>query len=209
MILIITNEDPNVVNSLNDVCKSLDVLKIPYEIVGECRPNITKRKNICGLIFPGRRSRILPYNIQDRLDLELFYLCNFPNTPILGLCHGCQLLMLFYGGEIIIHDSYWIRNTTIELDISKKTIFKNEERKQKLFVHFHDLPAVTPAASKAGVQEIAWIIKFRDGQKHACAFEFEKNRVYGFMFHPEHIEKTYNIISNFYHIICSGSSSSS
>ena len=194
---------------MNNVCKSLDVLKIPYEIVGECRQDITKRKDICGLIFPGRRSRILPYRIQERLDLEIFYLCHFPKTPILGLCHGCQFLMLFYGGEIIIHNTYWIRSTNIELDTSKKTIFSNEERNQKLYVHFHDLPVVTPKASKAGVREIAWITKFRDGKRRACAFEFEKDRVFGFMFHPEINEKTYNIIYNFYHIVCRGSLSSS
>jgi GMP synthase-like glutamine amidotransferase len=49
-----------------------------------------------------------------------------------------------------------------------------------------------------GVREIAWITKFRDGRRRACAFEFVKNRVYGTMFHPELGKESRSILYNFY-----------
>jgi GMP synthase-like glutamine amidotransferase len=46
--------------------------------------------------------------------------------------------------------------------------------------------------------------QFRDGRRHACAFEFVKNRVYGFMFHPEAKKETRAILSNFYYKVAAG-----
>lgn len=206
MLIIITNEHPNVVNSLSNLCKSLNSLKIPYELVGECDQAIIKRKDIRAMLFPGRSSRIHPYDIQPRLELELFYLYHFPNLPTLGICHGCQLLMLYYGGDLMSYNSFWIKDINVEL--SSHSIFhcKEDSRKVDAYVHFHDLPVVTPTAKKAGVREIAWMTKFRDGRRHACAFEFVKNRVYGFMFHPEAKKETYAILSNFYYKVASGAS---
>lgn len=199
MLIIITNEAPNNVNHLSQLCHSLHNQDIPYEIVSKCDPAIIRRKDIRAMLFPGRRSRIYPYDIQPRLELELFYLYHFPNLPTLGICHGCQLLMLYHGGGLISYNSYW--NKDVKVELASDPIFhcKENTRKVDAYVHFHDLPVVTPAAKKAGVREIAWMTKFRDGQRHACAFEFVKNRVYGFMFHPETKKDTRAILSNFYY----------
>lgn len=209
MLLVITRETPNNVNHLSQLYDSLRDQNIPYEIVSKCDPAITRRKDIRGMIFPGARFRIHSEEPQHELELELFYLYHFPNLPTLGICHGCQLLMVYYGGDLISYNRFWIRSPEIELDLAHcgDTIFHGEEPRQKLYVHFHDLPVVTPAAKKAGVREIAWITKFRDGRRHACAFEFVKNRVYGFMFHPEAKKETRAILSNFYHKVAVGASS--
>ena len=210
MLLIITRNKPNNVNQLANLYDSLSEQDIPYEIVAKCDPAIIRRKDIRAMIFPGARFRIHQEEQQDELELELYYLYNFPNLPTLGLCHGCQLLMVYYGGHLVPYTSFWIKNPEIELDISRgDRIFHGEEPRQKLHVHFHDLPVVTPAAKKAGVREIAWIREFRDGRRHACAFEFEKGRVYGFMFHPEAKKETHAILYNFYDNVAAASSTAS
>ena len=206
MLLIITRNKPDNVNQLANLYDTFKILKIPYEIVAKCDPAITRRKDIRAMIFPGARFRIHPEEQQDELELELFYLYHFPNLPTLGICHGCQLLMLYYGGDLMSYNSFWIKDINVEL--SSHSIFhcKEDSRKVDAYVHFHDLPVVTPTAKKAGVREIAWMTKFRDGRRHACAFEFVKNRVYGFMFHPEAKKETYAILSNFYYKVASGAS---
>ncbi len=206
MLLIITKGKPSNLNQLAKLYETLQTRDIPYKIISSPDPNIIKRKDIQGIIIPGGGIRIKSTSIQTELYTFLYYLYHFSNIPILGLCLGCQILMTWYGGDIEIHDTFWIRKTEIDLDLSRDKIFHGEERDQKLHVHFHDLPCMTPKAKKAGVREIAWIKKFRDGKRRACAFEFEKNRVYGFMFHPESNKETRSILYNFYDKVCSGTS---
>ena len=183
--------------------------KIPYEIVAKCDPEMIQRKDICGLIIPGSRYRIHPDEPQDELELELYYLFHFPKLPVLGICHGCQFLMTYYGGDLIPYNSYW--NKDVKVELSNDPIFhcKENTRKVDAYVYFHDLPVMTPAAKKAGVREIAWFSEFRDGRRHAAAFEFQKGRVYGFMFHPEAKKETHAILYNFYDKAAASSSSSS
>lgn len=209
MLLIITRSKPNNVNNLSKLFSTLYDRNISYKHVQTCDHAIIRRKDVNGLIFPGAKYRIHPEEQQDDLDLELYYLFHFPKLPVLGICHGCQFLMTYYGGDLIQYSSYWIGSKYIELDLSKDHIFHGEERRQKIHVYFHDLPIVTSKAAKAGVREIGWITKFRDGKRRACAFEFEKDRVYGFMFHAEAYKQTHSIIYNFYDNICVPASASS
>lgn len=209
MLLIITRSKPDNVNQLAHLCKTLASRQIPYKIVGKCDPAITRRTDIRGLIFPGAKFRIHPEEPQDALELELYYLFHFPKLPVLGICHGCQFLMTYYGGDLISYDSYW--NKDVKVELSGHPIFRCKEDSRLLdgYVYFHDLPVVTPRAKKAGVREIAWFTKFRDGQRHAAAFEFEKGRVYGFIFHPEAKKETHAILYNFYDNVCMAASSAS
>ena len=209
MLLVIARNKPDNVNQLKQIYDIFKTRNIPYEIVAKCDPEMIQRKDICGLIIPGSRYRIHPDEPQDELELELYYLFHFPKLPVLGICHGCQFLMSYYGGDLIPYNSYW--NKDVKVELSNDPIFhcKEDSRKVDAYVYFHDLPVMTPAAKKAGVREIAWFSEFRDGKRHAAAFEFVKNRVYGFMFHPEAKKETHAILSNFYDKASSSSSSSS
>ena len=210
MLLIITREPPNHSNKLQELYKSLDIREIPYIISRKCDSEVIKRKDIRGLIIPGARFRVKPYENQPELELELYYLYHFPNIPVLGICHGCQFLMLYYGGTLQSYNSLWAGNNEVELDLSRDMIFKGQQQTEKLHFYFHELP-VAPLSPgvKTNVREIAWFTKFRDGRRHACAFEFVKDRVYGLMFHPELGYKSRSILYNFYDNVCSSSSESS
>lgn len=209
MLIIVTKVVTSIASHVPILRGCLDARNIPYVITRKCDPEIIRRKDITGIIIPGSPFRIHPDEMQDKLEIELYYLFHFPKLPVLGICHGCQFLMTYYGGGLEQYNNYWSGSKDIELDISRDKLFKEEERRQKIHVYFHDLPVVTPAAKKAGVREIAWITRFRDGHRRACAFEFVKNRVYGLLFHPEGKKETWSIIYNFYDNVCMSSSSSS
>jgi GMP synthase-like glutamine amidotransferase len=209
MLLIVTKVLTGIPSHVPLLRKCLDARNIPYVITRKCDAEIIRRKDITGIIIPGSPFRIHPHEIQDKLELELYYLFHFPKLPVLGICHGCQFLMTYYGGGLEQYNNYWSGSKDIELDISRDRLFKGEERRQKIHVYFHDLPVVTPAAKKTGVREIAWITRFRDGHRRACAFEFVKDRVYGLLFHPEGKKESWSIIYNFYDNVCMSSSSSS
>ncbi len=206
MLLIVTRNVSSFASHVPMLRRCLKERNIPYIITKKCDPTIIHRKDINGIIIPGSSFRIRPEKLQDQLELELYYLFHFPKLPVLGICHGCQFLMTYYGGDLVQYSSYWSGSKEVEFDLSNDRIFHGEERLQNIHVYFHDLPVMTPEAAKAGVREIAWLTSFRDGRRHACAFEFEKNRVYGFLFHPEAMKKTQSILYNFYDKVCSGTS---
>jgi GMP synthase-like glutamine amidotransferase len=206
MLLIITRETPNHSNKLRELYKALAEREIPYIVSRKCDPAVIKRRDICGLIIPGARFRVKPYEIQPELDLEMYYLYHFPNTPVLGICHGCQLLMVYYGGTLQTYNSLWTGSHDVKFDLSRDHIFKGQEEIEKLHFYFHELPVAPPHGD---VREIAWIKKFRDGRRdQACAFEFVKGRVYGVMFHPELGHESRSILYNFYDMAASSSASS-
>ena len=206
MLLIITRETPNHSNKLRELYKSLEARDIPYIISRKCDPDIIKRRrDIYGLIIPGARFRVKPYEIQPDLELEMYYLYHFPEKPVLGICHGCQLLMVYYGGTLQSYSSLWTGGHDVELDLSRDQLFKGHGAHEKLHFYFHELPVSPPT----GVREIAWIAKFRDGRRRACAFEFVKGRVYGMMFHPELGKESRSILYNFYDTAASAASAAS
>ena len=171
-------------------------------IVKKCDPAIIKRKDIRGIIIPGSSgtSRISLDVMQDNLSLELYYLFHFPNIPVLGICHGCQFLMVYYGGSLLQYDSYFKGEKMTELDLSVDKLFNGCKKKQKMLVHFHDLPIVN---GQNNIKEIAWLT-FRDNKRRACAFEFKRDCIYGLIFHPEANDDSMVILYNFYYNICHG-----
>ncbi len=206
MLLIVTNEiEPNDINNLTNLHDAFKIRNIPFITTKKCDPEIIKRTDILGIIIPGSsgKSRIHPITIQSELELELYYLFHFPKLPVLGICHGCQFLMVYYGGTLLQYDSYFIGDKQTELDLSIEQLFKDCKKRQKMRVHFHDLPVVRDKYTQ--IKEIAWLT-FRDNKRHACAFEFEKGRVYGLIFHPEVNEPSRQILYNFYYNIVDGKS---
>lgn len=204
MLLIVTNEQSHdAINNLTKLYESFRSKNIPFMVVKKCDPDIIKRKDIRGIIIPGSSgtSRISLDVMQPTLSLELYYLFHFPNVPILGICHGCQFLMVYYGGSLLQYDSYFKGEKMTELDLSVDKLFNGCKKNQKMHVHFHDLPIVN---GQDNSKEIAWLT-FRDNKRHACAFEFKRDRVYGLMFHPEANEDSRVILYNFYYNICHGS----
>ena len=212
MLLIVAREIPNHANKLRELFQTLKDREIPYIVTRRCDPAVVQRTDIRGLIIPGARFRVKSHTPQSELKLELYYLYHFPKTPVLGICHGCQVLMLYYGGSLVSYNTLW--KGEHDVDLSKHHLFKGHGHtspREQAYFYFHELPVAPSSASspRSSVREIAWITKFRDGRRHACAFEFAKNRVYGVMFHPEGMPATRDILYHFYDKISSSPVSSS
>ena len=117
MLLIVTKVLTGIPSHVPLLRKCLDARNIPYIITRKCDPEIIRRKDITGIIIPGSPFRIHPGEMQDKLELELYYLFHFPKLPALGLCHGCQFLMTYYGGGVEQYNTYWSGRKDIDLDV--------------------------------------------------------------------------------------------
>ena len=205
MLLIVTNErSHDAINNLTKLYESFRSKNIPFMITKKCDPDIIKRKDIRGIIIPGGHMRISLDSIQKKLDLELYYLFHFPELPVLGICHGCQLLMVYYGGSLLQYDTYYKGNMPTKIDVSIHTLFEGCKPTQDMHFYFHDLPVVKIPENKE-MKEISWFT-FRDNKYRACAFEIKKDRIYGLMYHPEANEESRIILYNFYYNVCGGGS---
>lgn len=158
MLLIVTHEIPNHANKLRELYQTLKQREIPYLVTRRCDPAIIQRTDIRGLIIPGARFRVKPYMPQPELTLELYYLFHFPKTPVLGICHGCQVLMLYYGGSLTTYNTLWTGEHSVVL--SAHHLFKghadadagartraNATPRERAYFYFHDLPVAPPASS--------------------------------------------------------------
>ena len=182
-------------------------------------------KSITGIIISGSNMRLSQcVNDISKYVHILRYLQAFRHVPVLGLCFGAQLLVILYGGFLIDNRVYTCQTVTIEVLTDHKLFQSNEPKTTKLagtiaakpgsprtrtrtrtrvrgrnktrsiigLVCFSDILVVT----NRRVKPIAWVRG--NTSTLAVAYEFERGRVYGSMFHPEYSEDTYYIIKNLF-----------
>ena len=194
MILLVNNSYLNIKYSIIvQLRKALKILKIPYYETTSIKNDILKMKSkIKGIIFSGSNLFLNDNLLFEKFANDIRSLLEF-DVPVLGLCFGCQLLNLIFGGKLVYFikkHEYFCEKTIIET--KKNPLFENFNSTFESSFCFSELPLIS---KKDGVKEIAWFHKNK--KEYACGFEFRKGKYYGLMFHPEKSEETYPIFLNF------------
>jgi len=193
MILIVDNNIKNSIRTANikNFKDAFEKNNIEYKVVQEIYQSIDKSK-VKGIILSGSPMKLTRKINFDKYVHNLHYLFEY-NVPILGICFGCQLLHMLYGGNLKdIGDKYFCKSSKVEL--SEHPLFKGVEPIKILHFCFSD--QILPIASKK-IKELAWF-KFK-GKLNPCAFEY-KPKIFGCLFHPESLEESNKILVNFYNI---------
>ena len=197
MILLINNKiDSQIYSLIGELRKALEVEKIPYFEINNIQQNIKDfnkiKHKIKGIIFSGSDMKLTSEIMFESVVKDIFPIVEL-DVPVLGLCFGCQLLSLIYGGKLIKGKGY--QCGFVKTKLSKNLLFdkiENEQVFDQQFFCFTDMPIINKNGS---VKEIAW--STRDGKKYACGFEFKKNKYWGLMFHPEFAASRYVVFKNF------------
>ena len=168
-------------------------------------------KSITGVIISGSLMKLstLMGDISKYAHI-LHYLQAFRHVPIFGICFGAQLLAVLYGGVMFDNREYTCKMAPVEVLANHKLFRLNNTNSKKstktrrrttqsignkralirgMFC-FSDVPIVT----NHHVKPIAWVRG--NTSTLPVAFEFERGRVYGSMFHPEYTADTYYILKN-------------
>ena len=165
-------------------------------------------RNITGIIISGSSMKLtqIGTDISKYVHI-LHYLRAFQHVPVLGICFGAQLLLTLYGGALIDNRKYTSRSVPIQVLKTHKLFRKGDVRPPKTPLrhegapssntivasfNFSDIPIMPPSTRK--VKPIAWVNG--NTTSLAVAYEFERGRVYGCLFHPELNPDTYYIIKN-------------
>lgn len=194
MLLIIDNSNgkDTRLSNIGNFIIALDKLNIPFTIVKDIDETIDKTK-IKGIVLTGSLLKLTKKVEFDKYIHNLYYLFEY-DVPVLGICFGCQILHMLYGGKLKDTGKYFCKSNKVEL--STHELFKDIQYKKNLHFCFSDL--LLPSTSK-NIKEIAWFT-FKN-KRSPCAFEYKTNKIYGSLFHPESLESSYKILSNFYKLI--------
>lgn len=191
MILLVNNSN-NIIklSYITQLRAALSSLKIPYYETTGLSDDLMKLKGkVKGIILSGSYLKLTEDILFRTFANDIRCLMEF-DVPVLGICFGCQLLTMIFGGKLNNKRTLFCKTTEVELD-SKSPLFDKLENMDVQFC-FSDLPI---ASAKDGVKEIAWLNL--NGKKHGCAFEFKKDKFYGTLFHPEFYEHSNIIFENF------------
>ena len=195
MLLILDNstKKDDQLSFTKDIIKALKNYKIHYTVVNKIQ-NIDDIENkIKGIIISGSSLKLSKKENFEKFSFIIYYLIKL-NVPVYGICFGCQFLNVIYGGTLKNNIKF----------ICKDIYFNNYDPMCPLLknitttnFHYCFSDIVIPN-KKTDVHVFASIIY--NNKKLDCGFEFEKNRVYGSMFHPEYYDNTNIIFKNFYEI---------
>ena len=198
MILILDNgiTKDDKLSYTKHVIESMKRYKIDYKLVNKIQNIDDIKDKIKGIIITGssmKLSKLSKKGSFDKYSFNIYYISRF-NVPIYGMCFGCQLLNIIYGGKLKDNKKYICKDIDFyEYDV-KCPLLKNLTT-TKFCYCFSDI--VIPS-EKIDVNVFASIII--DNKKFDCGFEYEKNKVYGSLFHPEYHKDTQFIFKNFYEI---------
>jgi len=176
-----------------EIMNSLELYNIPYIVVNSVQ-EIDKSK-IKGIIITGSSLKVVQMQKTGEFTdygFNLYYL-SILKVPVFGICFGCQLLNILYGGKIIDNKKF----ICDDIDFHE---FKNIN-------HFFD--KINTRTFRYCFSEILVPSKNLDigvfasikvnNKKVDCGFIFEKGRIFGSLFHPEFYPETTGLFyKNFY-----------
>jgi len=187
MLLLINNStNGNVLSFIFQVRKALKALRIPYIETNKIDERILSSK-IKGIILSGS-PMMLEEDILKSYAKNFYYMLRL-DVPVLGICFGSQLLTVTNGGSLFNRGHSFCETTLMRTDPSS-VLFRGVKHMELKFC-FTDLP-IPPKNTK----NIGWINLI--GKDCPIAFEYEKDKVFALLGHPELHEHSYFIYRNFY-----------
>jgi GMP synthase-like glutamine amidotransferase len=195
MLLILDNstKKDDTLSFTKKIIKTIKNYKIPHTVVNKIQNIHDIEKKIKGIIITGSSLKLTKKEHFEKFSFIIYYLTKL-NVPVYGICFGCQFLNVIYGGTLKDNKKFICEDIDFSVYDPMCPLLKNITTTNFRYC-FSDI--VIPN-KKTDVRVFASIMV--NNKKLDCGFEFEKNRVYGSLFHPEYYDNTQIIFKNFYEI---------
>ena len=150
--------------------------------------NSIKKKNPKGIILSGGPASVYEKNAYHP-NHKIFEL----GLPILGICYGMQLIVQYFGGEVIPANSHEYGKATLICE--EHPLFTDTPKEQTVWMSHGDRVEKLPDGFKK--------IAYSDNSPYAAIAD-NARKVYAFQFHPEvhHSQYGSKMLKNFAKYIC-------
>jgi anthranilate/para-aminobenzoate synthase component II len=185
---------PKLINYLNKHNINHCVIQGNINGLDELKKTLKNKKVVIkGIIMSGSPIMLNESsNVEDYI-CNLYCLKNLSDIPILGICFGCQLINVYFGGSLYDMSEVKCIKMHIETtDINDK--FWNSLNGNAQFCCRY-LPE---CVSNKHLNTLMYVNE--DNIKLPCVIQHNKRIVIGVMFHPEALKRTHKILDNFVNI---------
>jgi anthranilate/para-aminobenzoate synthase component II len=153
---------------------------------------ILKKKNVIvsGIILSGSPIMLNESsNVEDYI-CNLYCLKNLINIPILGICFGCQLINVYFGGNL--YDLHEVKCLKMHIEPNDKNneMWNSLNGNAQFCCRY--LPQCVP---NKHLNTLMYVNE--KGLKLPCVIQHKKRNIIGVMFHPEALKKTHKVLDHF------------
>jgi anthranilate/para-aminobenzoate synthase component II len=177
---------------------ALYTCSIPFHVYDATIDDLTcmaLKRRITGVVLSGGPMKLSQPILFDAIAQNFRVLDQLPDVPVLGICFGCQVLHVLYGGKLRNLGAYICKDMDVKVTGKVKSPLLAGCAMEALRFCFSDLIVDKTDASSI----VLACFKFR-GKELPCAFSFSTKRRckrHGVMFHPEYHEASHIVLKNF------------
>jgi anthranilate/para-aminobenzoate synthase component II len=198
MIVVVDNtRNQKVKMYFPKLIKFLDDNKTSYVIVNgdidglkDMKKLLNKKQDaIDGIILSGGPIMLDETSNIDDYICNLYCLKHLINIPILGICFGCQLINMVYGGNL--YDMLEVQCTKLNIE-GTDDVWRSLDGKAKFCCRY--LPNCVPSKH---LETLMYVTTPMNDKKLPCVIKHKKKNITGVMFHPEALHKTKKVLYDF------------
>ena len=181
---------PKLINFLESKRTSYTVINGDVNGLSELKKLLHKKHDtIRGIILSGSPIMLNETsNVEDYI-CNLYCLKHLIHIPILGICFGCQLINMYFGGTL--HDM-------LEVKCIKMDIEGSDDKWQFLNGKAQFCCRYVPKCVPVKHLETLMVVKINDENMILrCVIQHKKKNILGVMFHPEALKRTHKILHEF------------
>jgi anthranilate/para-aminobenzoate synthase component II len=148
-----------------------------------------KNNPIKGIVLSG--SPIMPYEhlkVEDYI-VNLYCLKYLTHLPIIGICFGCQLMNIYFGGSLYDMKDVFCKKTKIQHTNTGQGIWKLLDGMAQFCCRY--LPDYV--SNKFNTMMTVQM----ESKTYSCVIKHKWKNLLGVMFHPEAMKKTHSVLDYF------------
>lgn len=181
---------PKLINFLESNKTSYVIVNGDIDGLKELKKLLNKKQGaIKGIVLSGGPIMLDETSNIDDYICNLYCLKHLIHIPILGICFGCQLINMVFGGNL--YDMLEVKCVKMNIEGTDDVWCSLNGRAQFCCRY---LPNCVPSKH---LDTLMYVTTPMNDKKLPCLIKHKKKNITGVMFHPEALHKTHKVLYDF------------